>query len=72
MIHEGVTYRLEEAEEGGYVASVPGLPGCLSQGDDFDETLANIQEAFTLFVEASVDLGLPLPKRYRPSPVKAV
>jgi predicted RNase H-like HicB family nuclease len=28
----------EEAEEGGYTAYVPSLPGCISEGDTFEET----------------------------------
>ena len=33
------------AEEGGYWAEVPALPGCVSEGDSLDETLANVREA---------------------------
>ncbi len=33
------------AEEGGYWAEVPALPGCVSEGDTFEEMLANIREA---------------------------
>ena len=33
------------AEEGGFWAEVPALPGCVSQGESFSETLANIREA---------------------------
>jgi predicted RNase H-like HicB family nuclease len=33
------------AEEGGYWAEVPALPGCISEGDSLDETLTNIREA---------------------------
>lgn len=33
------------AEEGGFWAEIPVLPGCVSEGDTFEETLANIQEA---------------------------
>jgi predicted RNase H-like HicB family nuclease len=33
------------AEEGGYWAEIPALPGCVSEGDTFDETLANVREA---------------------------
>jgi predicted RNase H-like HicB family nuclease len=31
------TVVFEEAEEGGYIARVPALPGCLTQGETFDE-----------------------------------
>jgi predicted RNase H-like HicB family nuclease len=33
------------AEEGGYWAEVPALPGCVSQGETMDELLANVREA---------------------------
>lgn len=39
---------LEREEDGGYVASVPALPGCVSQWDTRDEALANILEAIKL------------------------
>ena len=34
-----------EAEEGGYWAEVPGIPGCATQGDTFEELLQNLYEA---------------------------
>ena len=33
------------AEEGGYWAEVPSIPGCATQGETFDELLGNIYEA---------------------------
>ncbi len=33
------------AEEGGYWAEVPSIPGCFTQGDSWDELLKNIYEA---------------------------
>ena len=36
---------VHEAEEGGYWAEVPAIPGCVSQGETMAELLANIQEA---------------------------
>lgn len=33
------------ASEGGYVAEIPDLPGCLTQGDDMQDTLAMIEDA---------------------------
>jgi len=36
---------VHEAEEGGFWAEVPVLPGCASQGETMDELLANIREA---------------------------
>ena len=36
---------VHEAEEGGYWAEVPSIPGCATQGETFEELLANIYEA---------------------------
>lgn len=36
---------VHEAEEGGFWAEVPAIPGCVSQGETMDELLVNIQEA---------------------------
>lgn len=39
------TTLIHQAEEGGFWAEVPALPGCFSQGETVDETLRNIKEA---------------------------
>jgi predicted RNase H-like HicB family nuclease len=39
------TVVLHPAEEGGYWAEVPALPGCFSQGETVEEALRNIREA---------------------------
>lgn len=36
---------IHEAEEGGLWAEVPSIPGCVAQGDSFNELLSNIYEA---------------------------
>jgi len=36
---------VHKAEEGGYWAEVPSIPGCVTQGDQFEELLENIYEA---------------------------
>ena len=36
---------VHEAVEGGFWAEVPSIPGCATQGDTFEELLANIYEA---------------------------
>lgn len=36
---------IHEAEEGGYWAEVPAIPGCATQGETFEELLKNIYEA---------------------------
>jgi predicted RNase H-like HicB family nuclease len=50
---------VHEAEEGGYWADVPALPGCVTQGETMDELEANLREAIELWL--SVDESeLPL------------
>lgn len=36
---------IHKAEEGGYWAEVPSIPGCATQGDTFEELLENLHEA---------------------------
>jgi hypothetical protein len=46
---EGGTLRIKvvvhEAEEGGYWAEVPAIPGCVTQGETMEELMANVHEA---------------------------
>ena len=39
-------------DKDGYFAYVPGLKGCMSQGDSYEETLVNIKEAIELYIES--------------------
>ncbi len=39
------TVLIYQAEEGGFWAEVPSLPGCYSQGETIEETMKNIKEA---------------------------
>lgn len=45
---------VHEAEEGGYWAEVPSIPGCATQGETFEELLSNIYEA----VEACLSIDV--------------
>lgn len=45
---------IHEAEEGGYWAEVPAIPGCATQGDNFEELLSNLYEA----VEACLSIDV--------------
>jgi predicted RNase H-like HicB family nuclease len=49
-------------EDGGYCASCPSLPGCHSQGDTWEETLANIKEAMELYIEDMIENGEEVPE----------
>lgn len=41
----------EEEKEGGFSVWIPDLPGCASQGETFEEALANIKDAAELYLE---------------------
>ncbi|GMT42561.1 MAG: hypothetical protein IEMM0002_0972 [bacterium] len=53
---------LEPQEEGGYTVTVPSLPGCISEGDTYDESISNIKEAITLYIESLMADGRPVPE----------
>ena len=55
------TVILQRESDGGYVATVPALPGCVSQGDARAEVLKNIEEAIAVYLEDVRDAGEPLP-----------
>jgi predicted RNase H-like HicB family nuclease/virulence-associated protein VagC len=50
---------MHEADEGGYWAEAPVLPGCVSQGETMDELLANMREAVTAWLEAEMPVPEP-------------
>lgn len=60
----------EPAEEGGYVVSVPMLPGCLTQGETFEEATKNAKEAIEVYLLALRDLHEVRPA-YRGQPIVA-
>lgn len=55
------TVILQRENDGGYVVSVPALPGCVSQGDSREEALKNIEEAIELYLEDVKAAGEPVP-----------
>jgi len=46
---------LEKSDEGGYTIFVPSLPGCISEGETVEQSMANIQEAIELYLEPVED-----------------
>lgn len=48
---------VHRAEEGGFWAEVPALPGCNTQGETEDEIRANLQEAIELWFEAGDEMS---------------
>ncbi|HVL40229.1 MAG TPA: type II toxin-antitoxin system HicB family antitoxin [Fimbriimonadaceae bacterium] len=48
---------VHEAEEGGYWAEVPSLPGCITEGETWDELVANVKEAIDAWLDTDVPVG---------------
>lgn len=51
----------EQDSTGGYVAFVPSLPGCHTQGDTLEETERNVKEAIALYLESLSAHGESIP-----------
>ena len=56
------TVIVHEAEEGGYWAEVPALPGCYSQGETMEEMLASVKEAIESHLDALREDGQDVPE----------
>jgi len=46
---------IHKAEEGGFWAEIPAIPGCVTQGDSFQELLKNIYEAVEACLSVDVE-----------------
>lgn len=58
-------YRMEiipDTEEGGYVALLPELPGCITIGDTIEDTIENIIDAKKAWLQASLEDGHDIPE----------
>ncbi len=53
---------VHDAEEGGFWAEVPAIPGCATQGDTMDELLANLREAIEGCLSVEISAPQPDPK----------
>ena len=60
---ERMKYRviIEKAEDGVYVAKVPDLPGCATEGKTKKELMKNVKEAIQAYLEALKKQGDPVP-----------
>lgn len=46
---------------GGFTVTIPALPGCISEGDNFEHALKNIQEAASLYIEVMKNKDIEMP-----------
>lgn len=52
---------IKQDEDGVYVAEVPSLPGCISQGQTREEAVENVREAIAAYLESLEAHGDPIP-----------
>ncbi|NOT00885.1 MAG: type II toxin-antitoxin system HicB family antitoxin [Phycisphaerales bacterium] len=55
------TVVIRAGNESGFVATVPALPGCVSQGRTRRQALRNVREAIEAYIEALLEDGVPVP-----------
>ena len=69
-----VYYRvlIEPAEEGGFVVTVPALPGCVTQGETRDEAVAMARDCIEGFLACLAESGEPIPVEPEPADTVAV
>lgn len=53
---------LSVEDGGGFLATVPDLPGCMSDGETPQEVITNVQDAIAAWIEAARDLGHEIPR----------
>lgn len=58
------TVVFDPVEKGGYVVSVPMLPGCLTQGGTFEEAKRNIEDAISGYVAVLKEDGDEIPQEF--------
>jgi antitoxin HicB len=66
LVYPVVVEPLSIPDGGGYLALVPDLPGCMSDGESPDQAVANVQDAIDCWIEAANDMGhaTPAPSRH--------
>jgi predicted RNase H-like HicB family nuclease len=72
MSEHRYTVLFEPAEEGGYVATCPALPGLVTEGDTLDEAREMAKDAIRGYLESLQKDGLPIPEdvKLNADPVK--
>lgn len=63
---------IEQDEDGVFVAEVPALPGCISQGQTREEAVHNIQEAIEVYLESLKTHNEPIPPSINEEMVEVV
>ncbi|WP_375465658.1 type II toxin-antitoxin system HicB family antitoxin [uncultured Methylobacterium sp.] len=65
LLYPVVISPLTADDGGGFAATVPDLPGCLSDGETPEEALINVRDAIAAWIEMARELGhaVPAPSR---------
>jgi antitoxin HicB len=56
-----VIERARPDEGTGFLAYVPDLPGCMSDGETTEEAVKNVRDAIECWIEQAVEMGRPIP-----------
>lgn len=48
-------------QDNAFLAEVPELPGCIAHGETQEESLANVKEAISLWIDTAQEFGDPIP-----------
>ena len=72
-LNKAYPFVIYPAEEGGYVAEIEELPGCITQGETLDEVARRIEDARRGWIEVAYEDGMeiPLPQRGQPLPLRS-
>lgn len=62
-IHQYTAVFEPDTESGGFTVTIPTLPGCISEGDNFEQASKNIQEAASLYIETMQNENFDIPKQ---------
>lgn len=50
-----------DPEDGGWIAEVPSLPGCISQGESREDVLRNVGDAIEVWIDGTQAVGIEIP-----------
>ncbi len=63
-MHKYTVLLIPDQEEGGYMVTVPALPGCVAQGDTLEQALQRVREAIQCHIEGLQADGLTVPQEH--------
>ncbi|MDO8590959.1 MAG: type II toxin-antitoxin system HicB family antitoxin [bacterium] len=64
------TVKVHPAEEGGFWAEVPALPGCFTQGETIEEIAAMAKESIECHISGLKKVGMPVPIEKAPKKIR--